>query len=69
MPAVRYKNCQELDLWTKPLTGLEMLYTQEMVVGLHANPIKIMKGELKIIEGLVVKFLLPFMYINFLREE
>lgn len=69
LPVARYKNCQEVDLWTKPIAGDELLYYQELVVRLHRNPLKILKGEMKIIEGLSIKFLLPFMYMNFLREE
>lgn len=67
-PQVKYKNCQQLDLWTKPLSGEHPLFKQQLVVKLHRNPIKILKGQVKIVQGLVINFLLPFMYYNFLRE-
>jgi hypothetical protein len=51
------------------MAGEHPLYTQDLVVKLHRNPLKIMKAEVKIVEGLAVRFLLPFMYWNFLREE
>ena len=66
---VKYKNCQEVDLWTKPLAGEHPFFQQELVVKLHRNPLKILKGQVKIVEGLVITFLTPFMYYNFLREE
>lgn len=68
-PHVRYVNCQELDIWSKPLTGKGDLYTQELAVRLHSNPLKVIKAELKVIEVIDITFLLPAIYLNFLREE
>ena len=31
-PHLAYKNCQELELWTKPLVGEQLLYRQELAV-------------------------------------
>lgn len=40
-----------------------------MAIRLCRNPLRIIKGELKIIESVSVVFLMPFMYVSFLREE
>lgn len=68
-PHLAYKNCQELELWTKPLAGEQLLYRQELAVRLHRNPLRIVKAELKVIENLSLTFLFPCMYLSFLREE
>ena len=51
------------------MTGSELVYEQDLVLRLHKHPLKIIKAELRVIEGVKVTFLLPCMYFNFLREE
>jgi hypothetical protein len=65
---VRYKNCQELDVWVKPLVGEGEVYSQELAIRLHANPLKVIKAEARVIESIDIRFYLPLLYLNFLRE-
>lgn len=69
-PRVSYKNIAEVDFWTKPINGIDRVFSQETIGRLCLVPMKIMKSTVYFDENTHnCTFLMPFLFYNFLQPQ